>query len=127
MTTTSGGVRKARPTIIEKLCATVESILDYSLAAVWDMSFQVVAELFDKLGNPDVLFNSHSSEENCNCMIALASCSCIRIEDDFKVYALNLEDAQDLSEANIWLLPIRLRSMLSFYFMFGRIRVLAPI
>ena len=51
MTTTSGGVRKAGPTIIEKLCATVESLLDYSYAAVWDMSFQVVAALFDKLGN----------------------------------------------------------------------------
>ncbi|KAJ0582366.1 putative armadillo-like helical protein [Helianthus annuus] len=46
----SGSVRKSAPTIIEKLCATVESLLDYRFAAVWDMSFQVVAAMFDKLG-----------------------------------------------------------------------------
>ncbi|GKC77070.1 RRP12-like protein, partial [Tanacetum coccineum] len=89
MTTTSGGVRKARPTIIEKLCATVESILDYSLAAVWDMSFQVVAELFDKLGEFSSYFlkGALKSLEDIQkfCMIALASCSCIRAGDDFKI------------------------------------------
>ncbi|GJY05984.1 hypothetical protein Tco_0371924 [Tanacetum coccineum] len=45
-----GGVRKDRLAVIEKLCATVESLLDYSYAAFWDMSFQVVVALFDKLG-----------------------------------------------------------------------------
>ena len=53
---TSGGARKTGPTIIEKLCATVESLLDYSYAAVWDMSFQVVAAMFDKLGNLSFIF-----------------------------------------------------------------------
>lgn len=46
----SGDKSKSSPTIIEKLCATVDSLLHYSYAAVWDMSFQVVAAMFDKLG-----------------------------------------------------------------------------
>ncbi|GJR31562.1 RRP12-like protein [Tanacetum coccineum] len=50
-----------------------------------------------------------------SCMIALASCSCIRAGDDFKVYALNLEDARDLSEANIWLLPILKQNIIVYF------------
>lgn len=42
--------RKSMPTIIEKVCATVGSLLDYSFSAVWDMSFQVISAMFDKLG-----------------------------------------------------------------------------
>ncbi|GKB03787.1 hypothetical protein Tco_0831930 [Tanacetum coccineum] len=45
-----GGVKKDRSAVIEKLYTTVESLLDYSYSAVWDMSFQVVVALFDKLG-----------------------------------------------------------------------------
>ena len=43
--------RRSRPTIIEKLCATIESLLDYRFSTVWDMSFQVISTLFNKLGN----------------------------------------------------------------------------
>lgn len=42
--------RRSGPTIIEKICATIESLLDYHYAAVWDMAFQVVSTIFDKLG-----------------------------------------------------------------------------
>lgn len=42
---------RSAPTIIEKVCATVESLLDYRYAAVWDMSFQVTSSMFDKLGS----------------------------------------------------------------------------
>ncbi|KAF5945743.1 hypothetical protein HYC85_015971 [Camellia sinensis] len=42
--------RKSRPTIIEKICATMENLLDYRYSMVWDMSFQVVSTMFDKLG-----------------------------------------------------------------------------
>lgn len=44
-------VKKSSPTVIEKLCATVESLLDYKYHAVWDMAFQVVSTMFNKLGN----------------------------------------------------------------------------
>lgn len=42
--------RKSGPTIIEKVCATTESLLSYHYTAVWDVVFQVVAAMFDKLG-----------------------------------------------------------------------------
>lgn len=42
--------RRSGPTIIEKICATTESLLDYHYTAVWDRVFQVVSAMFDKLG-----------------------------------------------------------------------------
>jgi ribosomal RNA-processing protein 12 len=44
--------RRFGPTIIERICVTIESLLDYHYAAVWDMAFQVVSTIFDKLGIP---------------------------------------------------------------------------
>ncbi|KAI3713354.1 hypothetical protein L1987_71931 [Smallanthus sonchifolius] len=82
-----GSVTKSTPTIIEKLCATVESLLDYSFAAVWDMSFQVVSvmkQLHDCMGVA---------------VVALGP------ETFLKFLPLNIE-AQDPSEANVWFLPI---------------------
>lgn len=49
MTTNVGG-RRSGPTIIKKICATVESLLDYQFSAIWDMALQVVSTTFDKLG-----------------------------------------------------------------------------
>lgn len=43
-------LRKSGPSVIEKVCATIESLLDYHYNAVWDMAFQVVSAMFDKLG-----------------------------------------------------------------------------
>lgn len=42
--------RKSAPTIIEKICATIESLLDYHYTAVWDRVFQIVSAMFHKLG-----------------------------------------------------------------------------
>ena len=42
--------RRSGPTIIEKICATVESLLDYHYAAAWDRVFDVVSAMFHKLG-----------------------------------------------------------------------------
>lgn len=50
ITNASLDARKSGPTIIEKVCATIESLLDYQYSAVWDMAFQVVSTMFDKLG-----------------------------------------------------------------------------
>ena len=49
------GSRKSAPTIIEKVCATIESLLDYRYAAVWDTSLQVVSAMFDKLGELNIV------------------------------------------------------------------------
>lgn len=43
--------RKSGPTVIEKICATIESLLDYQYEAVWDISFQIVSTMFEKLGS----------------------------------------------------------------------------
>lgn len=117
----AGGVRKSAPTIIEKLCATVESLLDYSHSAVWDMSFQVVAAMFDKLGEfssyflkstlkslegiqklPDDDFPYRKQLHDC-IGIALGA---LGPETFLKFLPLNVEYAQDLSDANLWLFPI---------------------
>lgn len=42
--------RKSGPTIIEKVCAMIESLLGYHYTAVLDLSFQVISSMFDKLG-----------------------------------------------------------------------------
>ncbi|KAK1418640.1 hypothetical protein QVD17_27785 [Tagetes erecta] len=116
----SGSVRKSAPTIIEKLCATVESLLDYSFAAVWDMSFQVVAAMFDKLGEfssyflkgalkslegiqklPDEDFSYRKQLHDCMGVAVVA----LGPEAFLKFLPLNVE-AQDPSDANVWLLPI---------------------
>jgi len=42
--------RMLGPTIIEKICLTFESLLDYHYAASWDRVFEVVSSMFHKLG-----------------------------------------------------------------------------
>ena len=42
--------RRSGPTVIEKVCATIESLLGYNYTAVLDLSFQVVSSMFNKLG-----------------------------------------------------------------------------
>lgn len=112
--------RRSAPTIIEKLCATVESLLDYHYAAVWDMAFQVVSTMFDKLGGSssyllrgilssladmqklpekDFPFGKQLHECLGSALGALGP------ETFLGLLPLNLE-ADDLSEANVWLFPI---------------------
>lgn len=43
--------RTSGPTVIEKICVTIDSLLGYRYEAVWDMSFEIVSSMFDKLGN----------------------------------------------------------------------------
>ncbi|XP_020270530.1 RRP12-like protein [Asparagus officinalis] len=45
------GIRKSGPTIIERICSTMEGLLGYKYNAVWDMSFQVLSAAFYQLGN----------------------------------------------------------------------------
>lgn len=47
--------RKSGPTVIEKVCVTIESVLSYHYAEVWDKSFQIVSTIFDKLGSGSCL------------------------------------------------------------------------
>lgn len=58
--------RTSPPTIIEKICATIESLLDYRFSAVWDLAFQVVSTCFNKLGNPLSLYILRLVQYYCN-------------------------------------------------------------
>ncbi|KAK9064093.1 hypothetical protein SSX86_017965 [Deinandra increscens subsp. villosa] len=116
----SGMVRKSAPAIIERLCAIVESLLDYRFAAVWDMSFQVMAAMFDKLGEfsscflkgalkslediqklPDEDFPYRKHLHDCIGVAVVA----LGPETFLKFLPLNIE-AQDPSDVNVWLFPI---------------------
>ncbi|CAN8285157.1 unnamed protein product [Cochlearia groenlandica] len=56
-------VRTSSPTVIEKLCSIVESLLHYKYNAVWDMSFHVISGMFDKLGEDSKYFMRKTLED----------------------------------------------------------------
>ncbi|MCE3050388.1 hypothetical protein HAX54_047111 [Datura stramonium] len=113
-------MRRSGPTIIEKICATIESLLTYHYAAVWDMSFQVVVAMFDKLG----CYSSHLLKGTLQSLADMqklpdedfpyrrqlhecvgSAVGAMGPESFLTLLPLKL-DEQDLSETNIWLLPI---------------------
>ncbi|KAI3443520.1 hypothetical protein Pfo_000185 [Paulownia fortunei] len=112
--------RKSGPTVIEKVCATIESLLDYHYEAVWDMSFQIVSTMFDKLGKYSFYFLKETLKSLADmqklpdgdfafrkqlheCMgTALGA---MGPETFLSILPLNLE-VQDVSEGNLWLFPI---------------------
>ncbi|KAM2313831.1 hypothetical protein ACFX1S_026933 [Malus domestica] len=112
--------RKSGPTIIEKVCAAIESLLGYHYAGVWDLAFQVVSAMFDKLGVyssyfmsgaiksmaemeklPDEDFPFRKQLHECfgSALVAMGP------ETFLGLLPLNLE-AEDLSQVNVWLFPI---------------------
>ncbi|KAJ7979205.1 RRP12-like protein [Quillaja saponaria] len=112
--------RRSGPTIIEKVCVTVGSLLEYHYTAVWDRAFQVVSVMFRKLGNystyllrgtlkdlaemqklPDEDFPFRKQLNEClgSALVAMGP------ETFLSLLPLNLE-AEDFSEANVWLFPI---------------------
>ncbi|CAI0387632.1 unnamed protein product [Linum tenue] len=116
--------RKSEPTVIEKLCATVESLLSYNFFAVWDVAFQVVSAMFDKLGSysrdyPSYFMNGtlknlaemeKLSDDDFPYRKQLHEClgsalAAMGPESFLSVLPLRLE-AHDLSEVNVWLFPI---------------------
>ncbi|KAL2533290.1 ARM repeat superfamily protein [Abeliophyllum distichum] len=112
--------RKSGPTVIEKICAIIESLLDYHYTSVWDMSFKIVSSMFEKLGKyssyfsrgtlksladmqklPDEDFPFRKQLHEC----VGAALGAMGPETFLNILPLKL-DAQDLSEANLWLFPI---------------------
>ncbi|CAJ2627945.1 unnamed protein product [Trifolium pratense] len=112
--------RRSGPTIIEKICATVDSLLGYHYAAAWDRVFEVVSAMFNKLGNnspyfmrgilqnledmqkmPDEDFPFRKQLHAClgSALVAMGP------ETLLSLIPLNLE-AEDSSVSNIWLFPI---------------------
>lgn len=120
ITNVNSDARKSGPTIIEKICATVESLLDYHYSAVWDMAFQIVSTMFDKLGTyssyfmrgalknladmqnlPDEDFPYRKQLHEC----VGSAVGSMGPETFLCLLPLKLE-ASDLSEVNVWLFPI---------------------
>lgn len=120
MTNAHNAARRSGPTIIEKVCAIIESLLGYHYTAVWDVAFQVVSTMFDKLGHyssyflrgilssladmqklPDEDFPFRKQLHEClgSAIVALGP------ETFLGLVPLNLE-AESLSEASDWLFPI---------------------
>lgn len=112
--------RKSGPTIIEKLCATIESLLEYHYSAIWDVAFKVVSAMFDKLGYYSSYFMKGTlknledmqklSDEDFPYRKQLHECvgsalGAMGPETFLGFLPLNLE-AKDLSEVNVWLFPI---------------------
>ncbi|TQD93685.1 hypothetical protein C1H46_020689 [Malus baccata] len=112
--------RKSGPTIIEKVCAAIESLLGYHYAGVWDLAFQVVSAMFDKLGVYSSYFMSSAiksmaemeklPDEDFPFRKQLHECFGLALvamgpETFLGLLPLNLE-AEDLSQVNVWLFPI---------------------
>ncbi|KAK2452302.1 RRP12 protein [Trifolium repens] len=112
--------RMSRPTVIEKICATFESLLGYHYIAAWDRVFEVVSAMFHKLGSnspylmrgilknledmqqlPDEDFPFRKQLHAClgSAVVAMGP------ETLLSLMPLNLE-AEDLSVSNRWLIPI---------------------
>ncbi|KAI4376476.1 hypothetical protein MLD38_014233 [Melastoma candidum] len=111
---------RSGPSIIEKVCVTIESLLDYQFGDVWDLAFQVVSAIFTKLGNhasyflrgtllnladmqklPDEDFPFRKQLHECvgSALVAMGP------EMFLSIVPLNVE-SDNLSEVNVWLFPI---------------------
>ncbi|GMH03569.1 hypothetical protein Nepgr_005408 [Nepenthes gracilis] len=112
--------RKSGPTVVEKVCATIGSLLDYRYSSIWDLAFQVVSLMFDKLGEysskllrgtlKSLAEMQKLSDEDFPYRKQLHECigsalGAMGPEIFLSFLPLNLE-ADDLSEANVWLFPI---------------------
>ncbi|KAK4785190.1 hypothetical protein SAY86_001879 [Trapa natans] len=138
---TGVGGSKSGPTIIEKICATVESLLDYQFSAVWDMALQVVSTTFDKLGSQSAYLMRGSlksltdlqrlSDEDFPYKKQLHECVgsalvSMGVETFLSLLPLNLE-SDDLSEVNVWLFPILKQHTVGAYLSYFRDSVLGTI
>ncbi|KAK9116692.1 hypothetical protein Sjap_015639 [Stephania japonica] len=115
-----GDIRRSGPTIIEKLCATIDILLGYRYYEVWDMAFQIVSTMYNKLGG-DSAYLLKSTLKNLADMEKLSddvfpyrkqlhdcigeALRAIGPETFLSILPLNLE-SKDLSEVNVWLFPI---------------------
>ncbi|KAG1334382.1 RRP12-like protein [Cocos nucifera] len=118
--TSDGGTRKSGPTIIEKICTIIEGFLGYRYNAVWDMSFQVLSTAFDQLGESSYYLMAGAvrsladmqklSDEDFPYRKQLHECvgsalGALGPHVFLRLLPLNL-DADDISDANVWLLPL---------------------
>ncbi|KAL6220549.1 hypothetical protein ACLB2K_008305 [Fragaria x ananassa] len=107
-----------QPSIIAQVCAIIESLLGYQYTAIWDLAFEIVSTMFDKLGG----YSSYFMKGTLNCLAGMQKLTkkefrkqmheCLGSalvamgpEKFLGLLPLNLE-AEDPSEVNDWLFPI---------------------
>ncbi|XP_074269300.1 uncharacterized protein LOC141592498 [Silene latifolia] len=118
-TTSDLNNKKSVPSVIEKLCATIGSLIDNRYRDEWDMAFQVVAVMFDKLGDSSCLLMKGTLEnlaniekesgENFAERKQLQECigsALGAMGPELFLSILPLKLQADISEINDWLFPI---------------------
>lgn len=113
-------MRGAKPAPIQRICTTAESLLGHEYNTAWDIALKVISTLFEKLGESScflmggVLRNladlQKLADEDLTCRKQLHKCvgsavAAMGPDKFLDILPLNL-DCEELSESNIWLLPI---------------------
>ncbi|KAI5064175.1 hypothetical protein GOP47_0020845 [Adiantum capillus-veneris] len=108
------------PSSIERICVTASSLLGYQFSPAWDVCLQVVACLFEKLGDASFQLMASSvqalaeleglSDENLPCRRQLhktigSAISAMGPEKFLKLLPLSLE-GEDISNSRLWLVPV---------------------
>ncbi|KAF7080810.1 LOW QUALITY PROTEIN: hypothetical protein CFC21_084821 [Triticum aestivum] len=109
------GVR-SNPTVIEKICAILEGLLDVRCSDVWDKSFLVISLAFDTLGKsssdllPEALKNladmQNMSDDDFSFRKQLNACLGSAISAMGPKNVLDILHIQSISVENEWILPI---------------------
>ncbi|AQK75492.1 ARM repeat superfamily protein [Zea mays] len=107
---------KSDPTIIDKICAILEGLLDVRYSDVWDRSFHVISVAFDKLGEfsadllPEAVRNladmQNLSDDDFSFRKQLDACLGSAVAAMGPKNILEILQIQSISDENEWILPI---------------------
>ncbi|KAJ1281331.1 hypothetical protein BS78_04G298000 [Paspalum vaginatum] len=107
---------KSNPTIIEKICAILEGLLDVRYSDVWDRSFHVISVAFEKLGEfsadllPEALKNladmQNLSDDDFSFRKQLDACLGSAVAAMGPKNVLEILQIQSICAENEWILPI---------------------
>ncbi|KAG8072653.1 hypothetical protein GUJ93_ZPchr0006g45349 [Zizania palustris] len=109
------GIR-SDPTIIEKICATLEILLNVRYSYVWDKSFQVISMAFDRFGVsssdllPEALKNladmQNLSDDDFSFRKQLDACLGSAVASMGPKNVLKILQIQSICDENEWIFPI---------------------
>ncbi|KAG2662047.1 hypothetical protein PVAP13_1KG517875 [Panicum virgatum] len=107
---------KSDPTVIEKICAILEGLLDVRYSDVWDKSFHLISVTFDKLGEfsadllPEALKNladmQNMSDDDFSFRKQLNACIGSAVAAMGPKNVLEILQIRSLCDENEWILPI---------------------
>uniref|UniRef100_K3YPE2 Uncharacterized protein n=1 Tax=Setaria italica TaxID=4555 RepID=K3YPE2_SETIT len=107
---------KSDPTVIEKICAILEGLLDVRYSDVWDKSFHIISVAFDKLGEfsadllPEALKNladmQNMSDDDFSFRKQLNACIGSAVAAMGPKNVLEILQIRSICAENEWILPI---------------------